>query len=409
MKKASLKKLDLPDSPGVYFFKRGKDILYIGRATSLKDRVKSYFSSDLIVARGPRIVDMTTEATTVDYESTGSVLEAIILEANLIKKYQPTYNTKEKDDRSFNYVVITEEEFPRVLMVRGRNLDKAPDTLGYPIREVFGPYPQGSTLREVLSIVRKLFPYRDTCVVDSGKPCFNRQIGRCPGVCTGEISSKEYKKVIDRITLLFRGSIRTLKSSLEKDMNRYAKTQDFEKANEVKRSLFGLDHIQDIALIKDDIRSSTNQRGFRIEAYDIAHMSGKNTVGVMTVVVDGLVDKSGYRKFKIRGVEGNNDVANIKEVVSRRFGHPEWGIPDLIVIDGGKGQINAVRALLKVIGTKVPVVAVTKDERHRPKAIIGDARLAKEREADILLSNSEAHRYAIKYHSEMRRKGFLRK
>ena len=156
------KNLNFPDAPGIYFFKDASgEILYIGRATSLKDRVKSYFSNDLIQTRGPLLVDMVTKATTIEYIQTDSVLEAIILESNEIKKYQPYFNTKEKDNKSYNFVVITDEEFPRVLIARARTLEQlSEEELGFKIKYQFGPYPQGSLLRDALKIIRKIFPFR---------------------------------------------------------------------------------------------------------------------------------------------------------------------------------------------------------------------------------------------------------
>jgi len=145
----------LPDKPGVYFFRMGDVVIYIGKATSLRSRVKSYFSKDLIATRGPMILDMTVKADTVEYQVTDSVLEALILEANLIKKYKPKYNTKEKDNKSFNYVCITKDKLPRVLIIRGRGLNKKE------YNKVYGPFPNGMQLREAMKIVRRIFPYID--------------------------------------------------------------------------------------------------------------------------------------------------------------------------------------------------------------------------------------------------------
>jgi excinuclease ABC subunit C len=226
MKIEHIKQYNLPDEPGIYFFKQGTDILYIGKATSLRDRVRSYFSLDLIKTRGPHIVDMVFKADSLEHIKTDSVLEALILEANLIKKYQPNYNSKEKDDKSFNYVVITREAYPQVLLVRGKDLDEH-----FPKKEmkyVFGPYPHGLELKEGLRIIRRIFPYRDArCVPLSGKPCFNRQIGLCPGVCTGEISIKEYGRIIRNIKLLFEGKNHALIRTLTKEMKICAKEQAF--------------------------------------------------------------------------------------------------------------------------------------------------------------------------------------
>lgn len=382
MKLADLKKFNLPDAPGVYFFKRKKEILYVGKATSLQDRVKSYFSKDIFVSRGPKIAKMLEEADKVQYVQTDSVLEALILEANEIRKHMPVANTREKDDKSYLFVTITKEEFPKVVITRGSG--------------DYGPFPHASELREALKIIRKIFPYRDEKCKLTGKPCFNAQIGLCPGPCAGRISKTDYRKQIKKIKLFFEAKKPELIKTLEKEMGALAKAHEFEQADEVKNKLFALDHIQDIALIKRDL--SGEKSDFRIEAYDIAHLSGKNVVGVMTVVEDGEVNKSQYRKFKIK-LDKNDDTKNLKEILTRRLNHTEWPMPNLIVVDGGAGQLNAAREV-----TNIPTVAVTKDERHKAKVIL-DLK-DKSLEKAILLANSEAHRFAIGYHRKLRNKGF---
>src|SRR3989344_582999 len=316
---------NFPDTPGVYFFiGANKKILYIGKATSLRNRVRSYFLPNVMETRGPLITKMVRDAVLLEFKATDSVLEAILLEAELIKKFQPPANSKEKDDKSWNYVVVTKEVFPRVLLVRGRMLLFAGDTIkGVNIKEVFGPFPQGGLLREALKIVRKIFPFHDTCVpiadhtLKKSRPCFNRQIGLCPGVCTGEISKEEYAKTIRNITLFFRGKKRTLVKLLKVEMAEYAKRREFEKAERVKRTIFSLDHIHDVALMKrgyaDDATSVT--KGFRIEAYDIAHLSGTFVVGVMAVIFDGQAKKSDYRKFRIRRKAGVDDTGALFEII----------------------------------------------------------------------------------------------
>ena len=196
----------LPDKPGVYFFLGPrKEILYIGKATSLKDRTRSYFASDLSETRGGLIVKMVDEARSIDFRVTDSVLEALLLEADLIKKFQPRYNTKEKDDKSFNCVVITKEDFPRLLVVRKKDIDfSSLRTTNYQLQTIFGPFPHGAQLKDALKIIRKIFPYRDAkCDLNQGKPCFNRQIGLCAGVCSGEISKSDYAGIIDNLKLFF--------------------------------------------------------------------------------------------------------------------------------------------------------------------------------------------------------------
>jgi excinuclease ABC subunit C len=402
----------LPDAPGVYFFKDAKGkILYIGKATSLRSRVRSYFSADIINTRGPLIVAMLENATKVDFIQTDSVLEALLLEAELIKKHKPKHNTDLKDDKSFNFVVITKEDFPRVLLIRERNL-LGGETPKY--KNIFGPFPNGGMLREAMKLVRKIFPFRDKCVVPlpllrgrlgggNGKPCFNAQIGLCPGVCSGVITKTEYAKTIRNITLFFKGRKKDLVKKLEREMKELAKKEQFEKAAEIKKTLFALSHIHDVSLLKrDSYLGVSPPSNVRIECYDVAHISGAFTVGVMTVVEDDEVKKSEYRKFKIKEVKGVNDTAHLREVLERRLGHSEWRFPNLIAVDGGAAQKNVAEGVLEKYGIQIPVVGVVKDERHRPKEIIGDQTLARKYEKEILLGNSEAHRFAITYHKKLR-------
>jgi excinuclease ABC subunit C len=410
MNSQELAKVNLPDSPGVYFFTQGNTILYIGRATSLKDRVRSYFGSDLIATRGPLLVDMVFQANELSFTVTDSVLEAIILEASLIRKHQPKYNTKEKDNKSFNWVVITKETFPRVLIVRKRDLDQGKNDIV--AKYTFGPFPQGSSIVEGLRIIRKISPFRDKCTPLAGKPCFNAQIGLCPGVCAGNVSAAEYGKIIARIKLFFEGKKAILIRRMEKEMKDYAKKQEFEKAGELKRQIFALTHIQDVALIKNrenfSLETGESQPGtsFRIEAYDIAHLSGKDTVGVMTVLEDGQPAKSQYRKFKIKRGDGAHDIANLREIIERRLTHAEWPYPQMIVTDGNEVQRRAVEEIIAGAKLSIPVVSVTKDERHKARAIIGDAKLVEKYKRVIVLANSEAHRFAIGYHCVLRGKLF---
>lgn len=397
MKNESFKKLKLPDKSGVYFFKSGNDILYIGKATSLRDRVKSYFGKDLIQTRGPLLVDMVFKAGKLDWEVTDSVLEALILEASLIKKHQPYFNTKEKDDKSFNYVCITEEKLPKVVVIRGKNLRQEQYAKAY------GPFTSGTQLREALKIIRRIFPFLD----DKSKNYieFYRQINLVPDLN----DHKLYLQNIRNIKLFFSGKKKQIFRNLKKEMHAYSKKREFEKAGEIKRQLFALQHINDIALMKNSLETRTShlEPNFRIEAYDIAHMGGKNMVGVMVVVEDGEPAKSEYKKFKIRTQSNANDTGALSEVLTRRLAHTEWHYPDLIVVDGSTAQINATKAVLAKYKLAIPLVAVVKDERHKPKDILGDKIIVSKYKRAILLANSEAHRFAIAYHKKMRNKNFL--
>jgi len=418
----------LPDSPGVYFFQGArKKILYIGKATSIRDRVRSYLNTDITQSRGPLIHEMLAQVKSIDYIRTDSVLEALILEVNLIKKHQPIYNTKEKSDKSFNYVVITSEDFPRILLVRQREIDvrKFKEKIKY----MFGPFPEAGSLKEALRIVRKIFPFRDTCTPlqhsnilqnvgmlsvkgekkqsPVGISCFNRQIGLCPGVCTGEISKKEYQKTIQNIKLLFEGKKNTLVKKLMKEMKEEAKKNEFELAAHLRNTIFSLKHIQDIALIKSTsslFQSSQElwNKQKRIEGYDVAHFSGMDTVGVMVVIEEGVPNKNGYRKFNIKNIKKKSDTHALAEIIERRLGHTEWQLPKIIVVDGGKAQVNTANRILKKYDIQIPVVGVVKDEHHRPKNILGDKGIVQQNEKGILLANSEAHRFAITFHRKKR-------
>jgi len=414
MKLSNLKQSNLPDAPGVYYFIGPKlepstkhlapRILYIGKATSLKDRVKSYFVRDILMSRSPLIAKMLEEAESIEFAQTDSVLEALILEASVIKKYQPRYNSREKDDKSYNYVTITEEDFPKVIVTRGSG--------------TYGPFPHSGELKEALKIIRKIFPYSDSCtpcvaLAKRGrpcKPCFNAQLGLCPGPCANLISKKDYKKIIRHLKLFFEAKKIELIRSLEKEMKALAREHKFEEAEKIKRQIFALEHIQDIALIKQDLESSSTALGatrkMRVEAYDIAHISGTDTVGVMTVVEDGKLAKSQYRKFKIREAKGPDDTNNLKEVLTRRLGHLEWPLPNLIVVDGGVAQINAAKAILKANNLDINVVGVVKDERHKAREILGKGVQNSILHKAILLANFEAHRFAIGFHRKLRGKGF---
>lgn len=429
MIKDDLKQYDLPDEPGVYVFHDGrKRILYIGKATSLRSRVRSYFAPDLIETRGARIVKMVENAKHLTWEETDSVLEALILEANLIKKHQPPYNVDEKDNKSWNYVVITKESFPRVLLVRGRELFQSWDEAG--TLHLFGPFPQGGVLKDALKIVRGIFPYRDKCtpcpdvrlrksnMVDVGrrtsgrrlgvgcKPCFDRQIGLCPGVCSGEVGEKEYAQTIQHIAALFSGKKKVLLAELEREMKAAARAERFEEAARIRSQIAALTHIRDVALIKSDKRISSGGSGLRIEGYDIAHTAGSDTVGVMVVIMDSEVSKSDIRKFRIRSVS-NNDPAALAEVVSRRLGHPEWPLPRLFVIDGAKAQVGAVERVLAKAGIEIPVVGVVKDEKHRPRSFIGRSDIISSHQKEILLADNEAHERAINFHHARQRKRMI--
>jgi excinuclease ABC subunit C len=400
----------IPNKTGVYkFLGKKNEILYIGKATNLKSRVGSYFSKDLAIKRSPLISKMVSEAKSIKYELTETVLESLILEAHLIKKFTPPYNTADKDQKSFYFVAVTKEIFPRILLVREREIKTG--KLKFEVDEYFGPYPHGSELKEALKIIRKIFPFRDKCHPYTElknntkiKPCFNFQIGLCPGICVGLINQKEYSETIKNIKKILKGNKKDLIRDLEKEMKLLANKKEFEKASIIKKKIFALNHINDISLIRANKEVSINN--FRIEAYDISHLSGTNMVGVMTVIENGEINKKEYKMFKIKEQSGADDTKALNEVLQRRFNHNEWNTPNLIVVDGGVAQLNTARKVLRKSEKNIPIVAVTKDERHKPKKILGienlkDLKIEKLKN-QIFLANSEAHRFAIKYHRRIR-------
>jgi excinuclease ABC subunit C len=289
---------------------------------------------------------------------------------------------------------------------------------------VYGPFTSGGSLREALKIIRRIFPFRDQYSSKKDNYEFYRQLGLTPEIsppAKGEwpstaegvnpLAKEKYQKTIRNIKLFFEGKKKQIVRELKKEMMMHAKRQEFELADEVKKTVFALEHINDIALMKSDFLDSHTMlsSSFRIEAYDIAHMSGKNMVGVMTVLVNGTPDKNEYRKFIIRSQSGSNDTGALEEVLSRRLRHTEWGMPDLIVIDGGVGQLNIAKQVLFRYQMKIPVVSVVKDDSHKAREILGDKENAERYPKEILLANSEAHRFAITFHKLKRSKNFLPK
>jgi excinuclease ABC subunit C len=334
-----------PLSPGVYQFlgKKGK-ILYIGRATSLRRRVLQYFQKQL----EPRIAEMVSSAKNIKVIKTDTVLEAIILEANLIKKYWPKYNVKDKDDRSFIYVVFTKGDYSKPFIVRGRDLSKFPAGSA----KIFGPFMNVTLLKNTLRIIRRIFPY-STCKSNSGQACFDYQIGLCPGACIGKISPAEYKKNISGIKKIFSGQKKQLIRQLA-------------KSNPTAAA--GLKHISDAVLVsRDELAGASNIS--RIEAYDISHFAGHEAVGAMAVLTNGQIDKSQYRLFNIHTPAGD-DLRALAEVITRRLNHHEWPMPDIFLIDGGRPQINFLKKIFS--------------ERHLVKPLVGLSKLG----GDILVFSS---------------------
>lgn len=422
----------LPAVPGVYLMKDAAGrLLYVGKAANLRRRVGSYFER----SHDARVDFLVGRIKKVDYKKTDSALEALILEAQLIKKYQPPFNVREKDDKSFLYAEITKEKFPRVILARGRNVNcHKSEVMGR-----YGPFTSASNLREALKILRKIFPWsthidnandvnnmrmtrkeknsRRSHCVSRRRPCFDYEIGLCPGTCVGAISRKDYLKNIRNLRLFFEGKKGRVLKNLEKEMAAASKRLEFEKAAKLRRRIFALRHIRDVALIKDESRESRviGQESYRIEGYDISNISGDAAVGSMVVFTGGEPDKNEYRKFKIRTVVDANDIAMLKEVLRRRFGN-DWPLPDLILVDGGRGQVNAARSALAERGLKISVVGIAKGPERKKNDFISSASAYRMRPPELSEANfkkllvcvrDEAHRFAIGYHKKLRARNFL--
>ncbi|MCH8049746.1 GIY-YIG nuclease family protein [Patescibacteria group bacterium] len=430
-KQVIIKKNELPDNPGIYFFyDQAGGLLYVGKATSLNRRVASYFTK----AHDDRIAELVLKIAWIDYIETPTVIEALVLEANQIKAHKPTYNILQRDDKSFLYLVITNEDYPRPLLMRGLELYRLginpfDSELSAKAKKkfiaVFGPYTSGHSLRKALEYIRRIIPWSDCqppSVTGRRRPCFYRHIHKCPGVCTGEISKTEYRKIIRRLILFFEGKKAQLIKQLGRDMKKAAKDKKFEEAARLRNNIFALEHIQDVALItKEDISLPFSEvkdeeiidLDGRIEAYDISNISGTSAVGAMVVFKEGKPAKDSYRKFRIRTVKKVDDVAMMEEMMRRRIKRAEqyqksWGLPEVMVIDGGKGQVNRVQKVLDEFGLHVPVIGIAKGFDRKQDRLVFDrenlelARIATRGKELFQKARDEAHRFAVKYHRQVR-------
>lgn len=398
---------DLPslsNEPGIYLFKQGDQVLYVGKAGSLRDRVRSYFRSALGDERGERIEQMVALADRLDTYPTESVLEALLREVDLINELKPPYNIIARDDKSFLMVVVTKEPWPRVLVKRQREID----TQDYRLKAVFGPFPNGQELRVAMKLIRKLFPFRDRCEPSSAQPCFNAQLGLCPGVCAGWISQSDYRRLINYLIAFFRGRKQAVIRQIERVMKVEAKAGNFESAKIWRDRLFGLQHIHDVALLRrtqEPGLAGPEAKPVRVEAFDIAHLAGGQSVGAMVVSSNGELVKDDYRRFRLRAPKSQQgaDTWSLEEMLTRRFNHPEWPAPQLLTVDGGQAQINVARKVLARYALKIPVVGIVKDARHRPSRVVGELpNFASP--PDLFALNEEAHRYALRYHDLLRRR-----
>lgn len=371
----------LPKRPGVYLFKAGRQFLYIGKAVSLRDRVKQH-------------EDLLNLVKQIGYIETESEIEALLLEAKLIKKYQPKHNVDWKDDKNYFYVGISKEEFPKVFITHQKNEPA----------EFIGPFVEGRALKQTLIMLRKAFPYYVKGKHPKGLcPWCHLQL--CPGP---NPNKKEYQKNIKNLMAVLEGKRKSVLKNLKSSMKTAALKRDYEQAASLRDQISALENI-----ISHSVFTETEFTAERIEAYDIANIQGQEATGSMVTLVNGKPDKNLYRKFKIKTVEGPNDIAMLKEVLSRRLKHKEWAYPDIILIDGGKAQLNiAIKSKIENPEAKnVKIMAIAK--KHNELFIEGRKNsvllkfLSENLANTILRARDEAHRFARAYHHKLRDKALL--
>lgn len=377
-KKEELKQI--PNNPGVYLFKDKKgSVIYVGKALNLKERIGSYFLAQTSVKNELLVRDI------LNYSiiEVSSEVEALILEANLIKKYKPHYNISLKDDKSFLYIVITDEKFPRLLPIR--------KNANVPIKYLFGPFPSSKTVRSVLKLIRKVFSYC-TQSPKLKKACFYSHIKLC-NPCPGYINKtsgqkyldlrKQYKTNISYIKRFLEGNFNNLRGDLEKTMKSHSKNQEFEKAKSILNKIKQINYITHpyykISSFLENPNFMENERRKsltelydllsphyksvnnldRIEGLDISNISGKLATGSLVVFLNGEKQSSLYKRFRII-TKGPNDVSMIEELMTRRLKHKEWTYPDLILVDGGKPQVAKVADIISKYKLSIPVIGLSK-------------------------------------------------
>ncbi|MDP2684246.1 MAG: GIY-YIG nuclease family protein [bacterium] len=400
---------NLPQSPGIYLFYCRNKLVYVGKATSLKNRVRSYFSKS---SKNMRPIEaMIHEVSNIKHIETESVLEAILLEGQYIKKYRPKYNVLWKDDKSWNYIVISKDNYPTVSALRQHernSLTKVQEHKMYSY--IFGPYP-GLKVGGAMKILSRLF-YISHCKPNAKRHCLYYEMGQCLGVCIGGISPSQYKqKVIKPLVMFLRGKKKNLIKKLEREMKLGSTKENFEEAGRVRDQISALHRIHDVTLInKSFLEEQINKKhNIRIEGYDISNLGSTDKVGSMVVFDEGGPIKSEYRKFSIKTVEGQSDVDCLDEVLSRRLNHDEWPMPQVILVDGGKPQVNRARRVLTARGVYVPIVGIAKGSNRDKNEFFLTSKSQNflrwfSNNKDLLIQvRDEAHRFAIKFNRSKRK------
>ena len=427
----SQKVRSFPTTPGVYLMKDSEArVIYVGKAVNLRNRAGSYFTAAAEADR--RTADLIPEIADIDYIEAESEVDALLLESRLIKDIQPRFNSLLKDDKTFPYLQITtREDFPRVEFTR------QPRTSGV---KLYGPFTSAGQLRGTISVLQRIFRFR-TCSLDIEendqrwrwfRPCLLASINQCTAPCNMRISREDYREDIRRLRVFLDGGRKGLLKELEQAMQNASRELKFEKAARIRDEIkalknlnlrgdleshaqpevFYIDPRKGMSGLRRTLKLDENPR--RIEGLDIAHLQGSDTVASLVQFIDGLPFKPGYRRYRIRTVEGVDDFASMREVISRRFGGnaaEENPFPDLLLIDGGKGQLNAVLETFKLIGVNPPTT-VSLAKREEEVFVPGQPdplRLSRHSFGLRLLQyvRDEAHRFAQHYHHILRNKSSL--
>ena len=404
----------LPDSPGVYFHKNAEgEVIYVGKAAVLKNRVRQYFQKSQKDVKTQALV---AEIYDTDWIVVDTEMDALFLESEMIKRYMPKWNILLRDDKTVSYVRISmQEEVPDISFTRNPVDDKA---------TYIGPFYGKSAVEKAVRMLRRIFPYY-TKPYD-GKKTLDTDLGLTPGIEIGKCTPKDYKRNLRKLVRYLEGDREKLIKELEKTMYDEASKGNYELAAEARNQLFGLKELKKKIVFSDkeflDISSDQALKQLqdllgldepprRIEGYDISHQSGTNTVASMVVFINGASARSEYRKFKIR-TSTNDDLKSMQEVITRRLKHPEWDFPDVVILDGGATQVNAVLPLLAE--HQIPVIGRDKSGDHSKSAsvkiIVPDKGLIPLSESSHLARliariDEESHRFAITYHSLLKRKG----
>lgn len=420
----------LPRSPGVYFHKsKDKNVIYVGKAAVLKNRVKQYFQR--IQDKDAKTQALVAEIVDVDWIETESEIDALFLESEMIKRYKPRYNVLLRDDKSQIFVAIHfKSVVPYVTTTRQPSDDNA---------EYYGPYYNGWAVKRALRLLRKVFPHYTSPKLPQ-KADLNYHLGLTPGLETGH-SVSEYRKNLRQLTRYLKGERRTLVRELEAAMKQAAAEHDFEKAMHLRNSIRHLGELQrQVVFGREEFLDISKDEGLtglrdllglpdvprRIEGYDISHMSGTHNVASMVVATNGVADKAEYRKFKLH-IPGNDDFAHMFETLSRRFsGKHDWAQPDLLLIDGGKGQLDAALKAMEQNTISIPTIGIAKKQEeivvHKTRSHVtlpSNVPISQESDdfALVLLDRNshivkllqrlrdESHRFAVSYHTHLKRKG----